>query len=105
VSTINSAVWRVKLQVNLLETLFSARWETVRETGEQIALRLHEEMDPAPLRVRYRQAIGPTLVVRVAMTFTWYAPDGTERESELVLSPYVMGDSGPVRAEGCHTHT
>jgi hypothetical protein len=105
--SVRRIAWRARLEVNRLDTLFSADWEPVDESKRQFALALSG--DPLPFRqmtIDYAHPMGPTLVVRVVVVVEWFAfGDVNLGSTSIIATTYAHGEYGPVRPEGCHALT
>lgn len=103
---VRRVAWRAAVQLNRLETLFSADWEPVGESRRQFAGDLTTEpLTLSRLSIDYAKLpVGPTFVVRVVVVVEWFGPRRALLGSrEIVPTTYGIGDSGAVLSEGCHT--
>jgi len=105
---VRRVAWRVELQVNELETVFSASWKPVATSPRQFAPDLSE----APLTFRqidlgYDQSPpGPTSVVRVVVVVDWFGAHRALLGSRsVVATTYGVGLTSPIIPEGCLAFT
>jgi hypothetical protein len=101
---VRRVAWRVEIQVNTLESIFSADWEPVGESRRHFASDLTS--DPlafSQVSIDYdKSRAGPTLVARVVVFVEWFGPRRALLGSrEIVATNY--GQGGGVLAEGCLT--
>ncbi len=105
---VRRVAWHAELEVNRLETLFSADWEPLARSPSHSTRALNAiPLAFSRLSMSYDQLpIGPTLVVRVVVVVQWFGPSGVRLgTSSIVATNYAHGESGPVLPEGCHTVT
>jgi hypothetical protein len=103
---ISQVTWRAIIQVNRLETLFSANWEKVGQSSRQTAWPPAGKEAVFPqTAIPYRNMpIGITLVARVVIRMQWFGPDHTRLGTEDAVVPTYSAGGSPL-VEGCHVMT
>jgi hypothetical protein len=95
--------WRVELQTNRLETVFSADWQPVAKSRRQYAHSLSDApLDFRELRMRYEQMPDSrTSVVRVVVSLEAFGSHGAVLSTiTIVANTYNLG-AGGTQLEGC----
>lgn len=103
---IRRVTWRAIVQVNRLETLFSANWESVGESRRRTARpRAGEDVVFAGTAIHYRNLpSGTTMVARLVVRMKWFGPAQTLLGSDEAVVP-VYSAGGSLLVEGCHVFT
>jgi hypothetical protein len=96
--------WRVVVQVNSLDTLFSANWQSVYGSRRRFTTIANYRLKP--LRIQYAGPTSATKVAHVVIEVRWYGEHGPMLGTTTVTATdYTDAIAGPIWPEGCHTIT
>jgi hypothetical protein len=100
---VRRVAWRVELQINRLETVFSADWQPVAKSRRRYAASLSDApLDFRTLRIRYEQEpTSPTAVIRVVVDLEAFGRGRVVIDSHSIVAlSYDVGAAGTL-LEGC----
>ena len=97
---------RVELQVNELDTIFSADWQMLSVSRRQFAPNLASfpiAFRPQQVALNHSTGTATTSVVRVLVIVDWFGARDLIGSTSVVATSYSLGSPSRVVSEGCHT--